>query len=266
MNPGRGAAPASVGGPATADRAGAAEHSGRHAGVQPLSLPPGPCPAFRGQGHPGRWSTPPFPPEDTAACPSRGGESWFGEALPHKLCAGIGRGKDVPFARADEPADGFSSCSRGAGESGEPGLACPPGSTPPRSTWGCLGRGLPAATAHRAGVTPSCVLRSGTWRTEAGSAASRGWHLSSPKLLRASSNPVGSVALSLLMATTGTLGPGRFPRNPGPWTCSGPAWAGAAPAAENPRSGRLSHRPARRRPPSEPQWLPRSCAAASLWP
>ena len=63
---------------------------------------------------------------------------------------------------------------------------------------------------------------------------------------------MGSVALSLLMATTGALGPGRFPGNPGPWTCSGPASVRAAPAAENPRSGRLSHRPARRRPPSGP--------------
>ena len=83
----------------------------------------------------------------------------------HSNCSpASGRDQDVPLTRVGDPANGFSSCSRGAGESGGPGLGYPPGRAAPRPTRGWAGRGRRAAPAHRAGVPPSCGLRSGTWR------------------------------------------------------------------------------------------------------
>ena len=81
---------------------------------------------------------------------------------------------------------------------------------------------------------------------------------------------MGSVALSLLMATTGALGAGPFSREqrpvdvlrtrigeggtggrePSVWPVITPTGAKTPPVGTSPPG---------------PQWLPRSCAAASLW-
>ena len=190
----------------------------------------------------------------------------------HSNCSpASGRDQDVPLTRVGDPANGFSSCSRGAGESGGPGLGYPPGRAAPRPTRGWAGRGRRAAPAHRAGVPPSCGLRSGTWRngSRVRGVAGPGTH-ASPIASSSIVKPRGECGpvvadghhrgarvgpfsreqrpVDVLRTRIGEGGTGG--REPSVWPVITPTGAKTPPVGTSPPG---------------PQWLPRSCAAASLW-